>query len=194
GVTGYLVERQNPGSANFVQVGTATNTAFSDTGLAPLNTYSYRVRATDVAGNLSPYSNIASATTPAQSVLSWTNAGVINIPSVGNATPYPSTINVSGMSGTISDVTVTLRNVSHTWPADIDILLVGPGGQKAVIFSDVGGGNDINNITVTLSDSAGASLTATGLIVAGTYKPTDVEPGENGDLDNFSAPAPAGPY
>ena len=32
---------------------------------APSTSYSYRVRATDAAGNLSPYSNIASATTPA---------------------------------------------------------------------------------------------------------------------------------
>src|SRR4029079_11723688 len=91
-------------------------------------------------------------------------------------------------------VTVTLRGLTHTWPADVDILLVGPGGQKAMIFSDVGGGNALNNVTVTLSDAAAAALTATGAIVAGTYKPTNVEPGETGELDTFSAPAPAGPY
>jgi chitodextrinase len=65
GVTGYLVERENPGTVTFVQVGTATATTYSDTGLAPSTNYSYRVRATDAAGNLSTYSPVASATTQA---------------------------------------------------------------------------------------------------------------------------------
>ena len=34
GVTGYLVERQDPGSTSFVQVGTSTGTSYNDTGLA----------------------------------------------------------------------------------------------------------------------------------------------------------------
>src|SRR5207244_3427266 len=65
GVTGYLVERQNPGSTNFVQIGTTTATTYNDSGLTANSTYSYRVRATDAAGNLSDYSNVASATTSA---------------------------------------------------------------------------------------------------------------------------------
>ena len=44
----------------------------------------------------------------------FTNAAAITIPSVGAATPYPSTINVTGMGGTISNVTVTL-NCHHAW-------------------------------------------------------------------------------
>jgi chitodextrinase len=47
----------------FAQIGTPTSTTFSDTGLTANTSYSYRVRATDAAGNLSAYSNIASATT-----------------------------------------------------------------------------------------------------------------------------------
>jgi Fibronectin type III domain len=63
GVTGYLVERQDPGSASFVQVGTSTGASYNDTGLAAGSSYSYRVRATDAAGNLSQYSGVASVTT-----------------------------------------------------------------------------------------------------------------------------------
>ena len=64
GVTGYLVERcQGSGCTNFAQIATLSGTTISDTGLAASTTYSYRVRATDAAGNLSSYSNIASATT-----------------------------------------------------------------------------------------------------------------------------------
>ena len=62
-VTEYLVERQDLGSTNFAQIGTATDTNYNDTGLAANTSYSYRVRATDAAVNLSPYSSVASATT-----------------------------------------------------------------------------------------------------------------------------------
>ncbi|HEV8167175.1 MAG TPA: fibronectin type III domain-containing protein, partial [Actinomycetota bacterium] len=66
GVTGYLVERcQGAGCSNFAQIGTSASAAFNDTGALPTTTYGYRVRATDAAGNLSGYSVIASATTPA---------------------------------------------------------------------------------------------------------------------------------
>jgi chitodextrinase len=65
GVTDYLVERcQGAGCSSFAQVGTSASTAFNDTGLAAATAYSYRVRATDAAGNLSAYSNVASVTTP----------------------------------------------------------------------------------------------------------------------------------
>jgi chitodextrinase len=64
GVSGYLLERcQGAGCMNFAQVATVTDIRFNDTGLAANTTYSYRVRATDAAGNLGPYSNTASATT-----------------------------------------------------------------------------------------------------------------------------------
>src|SRR5262245_57180055 len=66
GVTGYLVERcQGAGCSSFTQIATATGTSYKDTGLSASTSYSYRVRGTDAAGNLSPYSNTASATTSA---------------------------------------------------------------------------------------------------------------------------------
>src|SRR6202011_4670470 len=48
----------------FAQIGTLVGTTYNDTGLSPATSYSYRVRATDAAGNLSPYSNVASTSTP----------------------------------------------------------------------------------------------------------------------------------
>src|SRR5207245_5790753 len=66
GVTAYLVERcQGAGCATFAQSATTSATLYNDTGLVANTSYSYRVRATDAAGNLSPYSNVASATTAA---------------------------------------------------------------------------------------------------------------------------------
>ena len=61
GVTGYRVERcQGTGCSNFTQIAAPTGTSFKDTTVSASTSYSYRVRATDAAGNLSPYSNTAS--------------------------------------------------------------------------------------------------------------------------------------
>jgi hypothetical protein len=99
-------------------------------------------------------------------------------------------INVSGVGGTISQVTVSLNGFSHTWPSDVDVLLVGPAGQKVAVMSDAcGGWPGANNITLTLSDAAVLALPVSGPVVSGTYKPMDYEPG-----DGMLAPAPAGPY
>jgi predicted phage tail protein len=66
GVTGYRVERcQGAGCTTFAQIATPTGTSYSDTAPQPGTTYRYRVRAVDAAGNLSTYSTIATATTPA---------------------------------------------------------------------------------------------------------------------------------
>src|SRR5436190_2128148 len=124
---------------------------------------------------------------------SFTNATAVTIPDSGAGTPYPSTINVSGMAGTISNVTLVLRNLTHSYVSDIDVLLVGPAGQKVLVFSDVGGSFSPSNVTVTLSDAAASSLPSSGSFATGTYKPTNyVDASEGGD--NFPAPAPAGPY
>jgi fibronectin type 3 domain-containing protein len=68
GVTGYQVERcQGAPCTVFAQIATSNSTTYTDSGLASATAYSYRVRATDSAGNLSAYSAITSASTPAPS-------------------------------------------------------------------------------------------------------------------------------
>ncbi len=64
GVTGYSIERcQGAGCTDFVQVATPSGTAYNDTLLQSVTSYSYRVRATDAAANLSGYSAVQSAAT-----------------------------------------------------------------------------------------------------------------------------------
>src|SRR6185437_15858856 len=49
-------------------IATASGTTYNNTtGLLPNTSYSYRVRATDAAGNLGPYSNTFTASTPVDS-------------------------------------------------------------------------------------------------------------------------------
>jgi chitodextrinase len=64
GVTGYRIERcQGSGCSSFSQITTLPGTTLSDAGLSASTSYSYRVRASDAAGNLSGYSTVVSATT-----------------------------------------------------------------------------------------------------------------------------------
>src|SRR5258706_434162 len=66
GVTGYMVERcQGAACTNFAQISALTATTFNDMGLTASTSYSYRVRATDAASNLSAYSSTANASTSA---------------------------------------------------------------------------------------------------------------------------------
>lgn len=62
GVAGYRIYRDD------AQIGTATETVFSDAGCQSATSYVYSVKAYDAAGNLSPPSNQASATTSSQGV------------------------------------------------------------------------------------------------------------------------------
>jgi len=64
GVIGYDIYRA-PGASGgtFAPVGTATTTTFTDTGLTPASTYRYQVRARDLAGNASPFSEPVTVTT-----------------------------------------------------------------------------------------------------------------------------------
>jgi hypothetical protein len=57
GVAGYRIYRDDE------QIGTTTDTAFSDTSCQSATSYAYTVRAYDAAGNLSSPSNQVSATT-----------------------------------------------------------------------------------------------------------------------------------
>ena len=63
-VAAYKVERCTGAScATFAQIGAPTGTSYTD-WVHPGWTYRYRVRAMDSAGNLGPYTAIASVTTP----------------------------------------------------------------------------------------------------------------------------------
>jgi chitodextrinase len=84
-VTGYLVERcQGAGCTNFNQIATPAGTTYNDTGLTAATSYSYRVRATDAAQNLSPYSNTATTSTQAADTQPPTAPGTLNATAAGS--------------------------------------------------------------------------------------------------------------
>src|SRR5262249_50215230 len=111
-----------------------------------------------------------------------------SLPDPGVAAPYPSSITVSGMPGTISVVTVDLNAFSHTFPSDVDIMLVSPTGRKMVIMSGAGfSGADAVNANLTFDDTAAAGVPSA--IVSGFFRPTSLN-----SLVTFDPPAPSGPY
>jgi hypothetical protein len=82
----------------------------------------------------------------------------ISIGSVGPASPYPSTVSVSGISlpasTSVASVTVTITGVTHSRPNDLDILLVSPYGTNIWLMSDAGNATPIENATLIFSTSA----------------------------------------
>jgi subtilisin-like proprotein convertase family protein len=111
---------------------------------------------------------------------------LIAIPSNGIATPYPSSIVVTGNPNeVVTGLKVELRGLTHTFPDDLDILLVSPAGQWVTLMSDSGGGGDVSSITLGFDDAAPAKLTDTATLSTGTNLVTNYE-----GVDPFPAPAP----
>lgn len=130
---------------------------------------------------------------------SFTNSKEIKIPkgapgttSSGTASPYPSAVTSSFPRGSkVRDVNVTLRNFTHTYPDDVDVLLV-HGGKNRTIFSDVGGDLDVDDITIKLDDeTANGRLPDLDQLVGGVFIPTNVAEGIATDFFDPPAPDPA---
>jgi uncharacterized delta-60 repeat protein len=120
----------------------------------------------------------------------FANTNLIIINDYAAASPYPSTINVSGVGGSLIKVTVTFANLTHAWPADIDALLESPRQQSALLMANAGGGFAVHNVTLTFDDATNYPfLTNAAQIVSGTYRPTAYFP-----VATFPAPAPPVPY
>lgn len=127
---------------------------------------------------------------------SFANTNAITINDTGTppttADLYPSTIEINGLGGeSISHLTLTLHGLTHTFPSDLDIAFAGPGGQLAMLMSEVGGNDKlpVSDLTLTLDDSAANALPIDSVLTSGTFKPTRQFPTLSFE---FPSPAPAG--
>lgn len=134
----------------------------------------------------------------ASRTFSSTNLIVINDPPGSTpqpASPYPASLDVANLGGTITRLTVTLTNFTHADPSDVDILLIGPEGQRVTLMSDAGyGPNGLNvgvtNITLRFSDAATTDLPGTNKLQSGLYRPANYAGPNQNTADRFAAPAP----
>jgi len=106
---------------------------------------------------------------------------------------YPSVILLQGWPAHLSRPRVTLFGLHHQSPDNLDILLVGPHGQKFLLMADAGGNAPIEpqqSVDLTFSDHASQVLPDAAAPVTGVYEPTSWEPGQT----SFPEPAPQAPY
>ena len=129
--------------------------------------------------------NLSAQAAPQTGARSFLNDNIIRIPAdqlsggtFGQAGPYPSKIRITGFKR-VTDVNVTFRSVNHTHPDDIDVLLVGPTGRDAILWSDAGGTNSIVGVTLTLDDEAEVFLPDSGQISAQRYMTSNYEFGDD---------------
>lgn len=106
-----------------------------------------------------------------------------------SASPYPVTLTVTNLPEHPQKVTVSLLGLTHTYPGDINVLLVSPAGQRIILMTDSGGEYLINNINLTFDDTANSTLPTSTAIQSSSYRPTD-----NNAKYTLTAPAPARPY
>jgi subtilisin-like proprotein convertase family protein len=107
---------------------------------------------------------------------------------ITTANSYPSAVNVSGMTGNITKVTVTIDGLTHSNINDLDILLVSPNGTKSIFLSDAQA-QGVKDLVLTFDTNAASIFGANNPALSGTYQPTNFGAG-----DTFPAPAPTGPY
>ncbi len=126
----------------------------------------------------------------------FSNPTRIDVPATGNsgkAGLYPSPIAVGGLQGTVTKVTARLNGVHHRFANDLQVMLVGPGGQSTVLMASVTTRpGDATTVRHSLTGES-IAFTAGGRepgrrITSGVFSPID-----SGFALNFEAPAPATP-
>ncbi len=160
-------------------------------GLSPAQTFDFSLPTGTPGGAGSP--------------VTFTYSGAaVSIPD-NNTTGANATINVSGLTGTITKIAIrftgatcstannaTTVGLSHTYVGDLVGTLSSPSGTSVTIFNRPGGtGNSGNNFCQTLLDDAGTnlfqSITAAGNPYSGTFRP-------NSPLSAFNGLNPNGTW
>jgi chitodextrinase len=207
GVTGYFLQRcLGSGCTSFSQIAAPTGTTYSDTSVAASTSYSYRVQATDAAGNLSAFSSIVTVLTPAAAI---TTPATISFVQANYATPQPAQTAVTvpysaaQIAGDLNVAVVGWNNTTATVNSVTDSsgnaysLAVGPtqvsGALTQSIYyakSIVAAAAGSNAVTVNFSGSALAPdiriLEYSGL---NTVSPFDVAASATGNSSSSATPS-----
>lgn len=93
----------------------------------------------------------------------------------GSPSRVASNLSVSGLTGRVTKVTVTL-NITHAWASDLTVTLIGPSGIRVPLLSTLGGPNGKGTgYNVTLDDAAAAAIQSAAInpaaTLTGTYRP-----------------------
>lgn len=112
---------------------------------------------------------------------SFTNSTPITFTTGGAnlGSPYPSSINVQGMPGVIpfndpNAIKVTINNISHTWLADLAIVLKSPKAESMLLqlCASDNKGFEAQSLTYSISDAGATRLSdVENPIQGGVYRP-----------------------
>jgi M6 family metalloprotease-like protein/uncharacterized repeat protein (TIGR01451 family) len=116
--------------------------------------------------------------------------GAVIIDDLTTASPYPSTLLVSGLNGVIGRVTATVSNLTHGSVSDVDMVLVSPNGARVALISGAGGQYNVNGVNLTFDDLATAEQPTDYGIESGSYRPANYYLGAS----SLPSPAPVGAY
>lgn len=118
----------------------------------------------------------------------FSNTSAITIVDEAPASSYPSTINVSGTTGSITNVSVKINGLTHAYISDVSIILQAPNGNSLLLQALCADGASASNLTYTISDAGATQFSSTAIWANnGTYKPTGYS------WDVFTSPAPPTP-
>ena len=116
------------------------------------------------------------------------DASAITVPADGTtsgpADPYPAPLGVFGI-GEVTNVSVGLRNYSHTNPNDVSAVVQAPNGTSYLLMHGAGDGTDTSFNQLTFDDSAAQVIPNTGALDMTDYRPAAYEA-----LPSFPAPGP----
>lgn len=126
---------------------------------------------------------------PGSTTVTFGNSSAITINDNSTASPYPSTINVSGVNPAyMTSVRVSISGLTHSYPDDLDIILVGPQGQRSILMSDAGGGGDVTALAALgFEQSAATAIADETTLTAGIFRPANYDAS---GTDTFPAPGP----
>jgi hypothetical protein len=120
----------------------------------------------------------------------WENQSPIVVNQGGPGSPYPSTILVQNAPTVVGSMRLTLYDFTSNSPDNVDLLLVGPLGQKFIIMANAGGTGPITTpVTLNITDTAGQVMPDNGPLATADYEPTSW-----GAVAVFPPPAPGLPY
>jgi len=154
GATGYRVEScVGAACSNFAQIAAPSGISYNNTGLAASTSYSYRVRATDAAGNLGPYSNVATASTPAQSNINVTinprRGGLTLSQTLSLSAAVANDVGAAGVSWTASGGSLTgTSTASATFSSSAP-------GSFTITATSVADNTKLASVTIGVTDLAG---------------------------------------
>ena len=139
--------------------------ALTGTTLVTVTVRQVHTNATDLVTNATFVVNV----TPTPGLFG--NGGQISINDFAAAQPYPSSILVSGVYGKLLSATVKIVGMTHSYPHDITMVLVGPNNQKMVLMTANARNHGVTNLDFSFSSLSSVALPVTELLTNATYAP-----------------------